>query len=117
LNEAERIFYSDLDGTFDNKGFSDGIRFEEVLEGATHGTASSLGLYLHEIETLLPHTELRQKYLQLTNDEFEAIINQEWSLALVKQIHAQLQGRERLELEEVSELIKEIQHEQSKLQP
>ena len=116
LRQAETIFYGELAGTFDEKGFADGIRFEEILEGATHETASSLGLYVHEIKTLLPRIELRRKYLQLTNAEFETIANQEWSLSLVKQIHEQLQSRERIELTEASDIIKEIQHAWANLQ-
>ena len=115
LSEAEGIFYGELVGSFDDEGFTAATRFEEVLEGATHETASSLGLYLHDIKTLLPQIELRKEYPQLTNKEFSRIVSEEWSISLVKETQEKLKSRSQLELAEASELIKEIQHKGSKL--
>lgn len=115
LSAAERIFRRELEGALGDNNFSDAIRLEEVLSGATHDTASVLGFYLQDIETLRRRVEVRHRYLQVTNAEFEEIVGQEWSLALVKKIHEQLQSRERLELPEISKFIKEIQHQWSHL--
>lgn len=114
LSEAEGIFYSELAGAFGNESFTPATRFEEVLEGATHETASSLGLYLHNIKTLLPQIELRKEYPQLTNKEFSRIVSEEWSVSLVKETQEKLKSKSQLELAEASELIKEIQHKWSK---
>lgn len=115
LTEAECIYYNEVRSTIEDTEFTYAIRLREALDATTQGMSGKLGMLRSDILRLVPRVTLRQKYPQLTDAEFEKIINEEWSIPLVQHIHEQLRIRESVTLRDVSQLLKEIKREWSRL--
>jgi hypothetical protein len=60
---------------------------EELLHEATHDIGSRLGFYINDIETLIAKQQIRSRFAQYSNEQFEQIAQQGWSLKLVRELH------------------------------
>jgi hypothetical protein len=60
---------------------------EELLHQATHELGGSLGFYINDIETLISRQQIRSSFAQYSNEQFNQIAQQGWSLGLVRELH------------------------------
>jgi hypothetical protein len=85
---------------------------EELLNSATHETASSLAFLLQDIRALLRKIAARQRFPCFTVRQIERITEQGWSTPLVEELHRELPS---LSLPELSALVKQLCAEWSKI--
>jgi hypothetical protein len=82
---------------------------EERLHVLTHENATAIALDLQDIQKQLTKLDIRLEFSTFSEDEFEMIEGEEWSLGLVKKIHASVNERNKVSLEQVSGDIKKLQ--------
>lgn len=60
----------------------------DLIASATHEMASTIGLLLTDILALQDRLRLRDAFAEFTDDQFDAIVNEGWSLGLVGSVCA-----------------------------
>jgi hypothetical protein len=58
----------------------------DLIAAATHETASTIGFLLADIRALQARLRLREAFAEFTDDQFDTIVKQGWSLDLVGRI-------------------------------
>lgn len=84
-------------------------RLEELLQIATHETATSLGFTLQDIRTLRQRLAVRRRYAIFTEPEFEKIILRGWSTRLVKELHESMAPGSAPDLKALSALVRALE--------
>lgn len=117
LRAAERIVSDELGDSLGSEGNPDLLRLEEVLHIATHEAGSHLGFLLNDMAILRLRINVRREFSMLRQAEFEEVVSQSWSLALVVRLHHQIAQRQPMTLAQASEIIKQAQAKWSRLPP
>jgi hypothetical protein len=58
----------------------------DLIAAATHETASTIGFLLADIRAVQARLRLREAFAEFTDDQFDTIVKQGWSLDLVGRI-------------------------------
>jgi hypothetical protein len=82
---------------------------EERLHVLTHENASAMALDLQDVQKKLAELETMMEFEQFSQEEIEIIMREDWSLGLVKKIHASVNARKKVSLETSSSDIKKLQ--------
>jgi uncharacterized protein (UPF0264 family) len=83
--------------------------FEERLHVLTHENASAVALDLEDVKKQLSELEVMGGFEQFSREEIEQIVKENWSVGLVKKIHASINQKTQMSLEQVSSDIKLLQ--------
>lgn len=67
---------------------ADVVALNELITAATHETASEMGFALADTHALQARLRLRETFAEFTDDQFDTIVKQGWSLDLVNEIRA-----------------------------
>jgi hypothetical protein len=87
---------------------------EERLHVLTHENANAIALDVQDVQKKLAELEIMTKFEQFSQDEIEMVMKEKWSLGLVKKIHASVNERTKMSLEQVSSDIKKLREPLSK---
>jgi hypothetical protein len=81
---------------------------EERFHVLTHENASAIALDLEDIQKKLTKLEIMTEFEQFSLEELEMMMKEDWSLELVKKIHASVNARNEMSLETCSSDIKKL---------
>jgi hypothetical protein len=112
LESAERAWPKALDAAHSRSEPPEIAKMEELLHSATHETASELAFTLWHLESLLLRVSLRDRFKIFTASQFDRVVQQGWSTALVQELAKEHPS---VSLIEFSELIKELWSEWQRL--
>lgn len=112
LTELARadFLFAHIEGRYSTHPFAKTIsKLEESIHVMTHEYGSSIALTLEDVQRQLTGLQLMLEFPEFSETEFEMVECEMWSLELVRKIHATMSQREKVSLEGVSKLVKELQ--------
>lgn len=84
---------------------------ENAFHVMTHEEGTTIGFQITDLKNLLAQNVCRNHYSMLSDEEFQTIIQTPWSTTLTQKTHKSIVDRHRMNLLEVSALIKKAQAE------